>query len=260
LEIANELDPLVNDALGDLDGDGISNNIDNCPNASNPDQQNSDPDFPGDACDPCLSHEGDACYYLLSVQVLSTSEDGSGVVTVESESGTNACSSSCQYSYPEGAVLTLMATPSSDALFEGWSGNCSGVGACTLTMDRDYSVTATFGPRIISTFTDDPIQARETWVKGTHIYELREAINNLRGVYGLEVATYTDPTCDEEGCLREGITEVKAVHVMELRAALDEIYDQLDQPRPNYTDSTLKGTLIQGVHINELRTAIHALE
>lgn len=40
-------------ALGDNDGDGVLNGVDNCPDTSNPDQANSDGDAFGDVCDNC---------------------------------------------------------------------------------------------------------------------------------------------------------------------------------------------------------------
>ena len=38
---------------GDRDGDGVADNVDNCPDVYNPDQANADGDSFGDACDPC---------------------------------------------------------------------------------------------------------------------------------------------------------------------------------------------------------------
>src|SRR4051812_48926777 len=40
-------------ALDDRDGDGIRNDMDNCPDQANPDQGDEDSDLIGDACDPC---------------------------------------------------------------------------------------------------------------------------------------------------------------------------------------------------------------
>src|SRR6185295_1794316 len=37
----------------DVDGDGIDETCDNCPEVANPDQADSDGDGPGDACDNC---------------------------------------------------------------------------------------------------------------------------------------------------------------------------------------------------------------
>lgn len=41
-------------------------------------------------------------------------------------------------------TLNLYATPSSISIFGGWGGNCSGTGLCSLTMNSDKTVTATF--------------------------------------------------------------------------------------------------------------------
>ena len=48
-------------------------------------------------------------------------------------------------SYAKGTVVTITATPSSGSTFTGWSGACSGVGSCMVTMDADKTATATFG-------------------------------------------------------------------------------------------------------------------
>ncbi len=48
----------------DKDGDGVENSKDNCPNISNPKQENRDNDAQGDACDPCpddATKPGEAC-------------------------------------------------------------------------------------------------------------------------------------------------------------------------------------------------------
>jgi subtilisin family serine protease len=54
---------------GDLDGDGVGNNLDNCPNTSNTNQTDSDKDGVGDLCDD-LPGDGD--------EWLDTDEDGTG--------------------------------------------------------------------------------------------------------------------------------------------------------------------------------------
>ncbi len=46
--------------------------------------------------------------------------------------------------YAAGTVVALTATPNSSSQFGGWSGVCSGTGACSVTMDSAKSVTATF--------------------------------------------------------------------------------------------------------------------
>jgi YVTN family beta-propeller protein len=46
--------------------------------------------------------------------------------------------------YGAGTVVALTATPAAGSQFSGWSGACSGTGACNVTMDAAKSVTATF--------------------------------------------------------------------------------------------------------------------
>ena len=46
--------------------------------------------------------------------------------------------------YAEGAVVPVSYAASSGYTFSGWSGDCSGSGACSVTMDSDKSVTANF--------------------------------------------------------------------------------------------------------------------
>ncbi|AKF10903.1 Flagellar hook-length control protein FliK [Sandaracinus amylolyticus] len=67
---------------------------------------------------------------------------GSGGVT-SSPAGID-CGIDCSESYPAGTMVTLGATPSSDSTFAGWSGACTGTGACTVTMSEARTVTATF--------------------------------------------------------------------------------------------------------------------
>jgi uncharacterized delta-60 repeat protein len=74
---------------------------------------------------------------------LTVAKAGSGSGTVTSGASEINCGPTC--SAPFGAVpaqLTATAAPGSS--FTGWSGDCSGAGACTVTMSADRSVTAIF--------------------------------------------------------------------------------------------------------------------
>lgn len=75
--------------------------------------------------------------YTLTVNTAGT---GSGVVTPTAG----------VYLYPAGTVVTLTAAPNVGSTFTGWSGACSGTGACSVTMTNTRSVTATFA---INTYT-----------------------------------------------------------------------------------------------------------
>jgi hypothetical protein len=55
-----------------------------------------------------------------------------------------ACPGTCSSGYPDGASVTLSAAAASGSTFAGWSGGCSGTGACKVTLASNRAVTATF--------------------------------------------------------------------------------------------------------------------
>ena len=56
------------------------------------------------------------------------------------------CGADCSESYASGTAVTLTATPAAGSVFSGWSGACTGTGACTVTMGAAQDVGATFSP------------------------------------------------------------------------------------------------------------------
>ncbi|GFE60844.1 LamG-like jellyroll fold domain-containing protein, partial [Geobacter sp. AOG2] len=75
--------------------------------------------------------------FLLSVV---KGGDGTGVVT-STPAGIN-CGATCSANFDSGTSVSLVASPDPGSVFSGWSGACSGTGACTVTSAQ--SVTATF--------------------------------------------------------------------------------------------------------------------
>jgi hypothetical protein len=67
--------------------------------------------------------------YLLNITVI-----GAGTATASPPGPT----------YTPGTVVTLTAVPGSGSTFVGWSGDASGTGQATVTMNSNKSVTATF--------------------------------------------------------------------------------------------------------------------
>ncbi len=81
---------------------------------------------------------------LASAFLLRATVAGSGTGTISGDG--IACPGDCSEQYEPGRSVTLTAAPTGGSTFAGWSGDCSGTGTCTLTMDGDRSVTATFNP------------------------------------------------------------------------------------------------------------------
>jgi hypothetical protein len=68
--------------------------------------------------------------------------DGTGTVT-SSPPGVN-CGSECFAWFPVGTVVGLAPAPAAGSFFSGWSGACSGNGACQVTMNGSMRLGATF--------------------------------------------------------------------------------------------------------------------
>ena len=78
-----------------------------------------------------------------STLTVSRAGEGAGAVTSSPE-GIH-CGATCAADFEDGTSVTLTATPSSGSTFAGWSGACAGTATtCTLSMDGDRQVTATF--------------------------------------------------------------------------------------------------------------------
>jgi pullulanase len=75
--------------------------------------------------------------FTLNSYALVTATDGtgSGTVDLDPTGGT----------YDHGTVVTATANAGTGSAFAGWSGACTGVGECTITMTETKRVTATFG-------------------------------------------------------------------------------------------------------------------
>jgi hypothetical protein len=70
---------------------------------------------------------------------------GTGSGRVSSAAAGINCASSCVTQIMEDTKITLTATPDSGSTFTGWSGGaCSGIGDCSLTVEGDVGVVATF--------------------------------------------------------------------------------------------------------------------
>ncbi|MCP4550397.1 MAG: DUF11 domain-containing protein [bacterium] len=70
----------------------------------------------------------------------------SGTGTVADDLGKLDCGDDCEGVYDLNTVVTLTATPDAQAVFDGWSGPCTGTSTCIVTVDEVESLAAAFIP------------------------------------------------------------------------------------------------------------------
>jgi Zn-dependent metalloprotease len=104
-------------------------------------------------------------------------------------------------------------------------------------------------------FTDDPLVVGSTRIKAVHILELRSRIDAIRATKSLGAFPWIDPN------LTTGSTRIKAVHILNMRTALAQAYAAAGLTAPVYTDPGLAaGTTMKAIHIQQLRSAVVAIE
>jgi hypothetical protein len=69
---------------------------------------------------------------------------GTGAGTVTSSLSGISCGATCTASFPSGTPVTLTAIATAGSTFAGWSGPCTGMGTCNLTLTASTTVTPTF--------------------------------------------------------------------------------------------------------------------
>jgi List-Bact-rpt repeat protein len=90
------------------------------------------------ACGPTDSGNGGPGARALTIHM-----GGTGFGAVRSSSPAIDCSAQCTQSIAANAKVQLTAAPATGSTFAGWQGACSGAD-CSVTMDADRDVTATF--------------------------------------------------------------------------------------------------------------------
>ena len=84
---------------------------------------------------------------FVLVHTLTVTKSGTGSGTVTSTPAGVSCGATCSATFDTGLSVTLTASPTSGAMFTGWSGGgCTGTGTCVVSVTADTSVTATFAP------------------------------------------------------------------------------------------------------------------
>ena len=82
--------------------------------------------------------------FTLNAFALDVTRAGNGSGSVTSLPAGIACGAACSATYDYGTVVTLTPAASLGSMFTGWSGACTGTGACSVTINAAKSVSATF--------------------------------------------------------------------------------------------------------------------
>lgn len=107
----------------------------------------------------CQTKAGSDIYKVrdMALVPLEVTKEGTGTGTVSSSPAGISCGADCFEDYEVGTEVTLTATADPGSVFVGWSGSCSGNGACAVSMDVPHVVTATFLPLGSVTIQKDAI-------------------------------------------------------------------------------------------------------
>jgi Divergent InlB B-repeat domain len=84
----------------------------------------------------------------LPQETLSIAFQGAGTVT--SDQPGVVCTTTCATQWDQNALVRLNAAPAANARFLGWTGACSGLSVCDLTMASAESTVAVFGPTVVT--------------------------------------------------------------------------------------------------------------
>lgn len=82
--------------------------------------------------------------FTLTINTLTVARAGTGTGSVTSVPAGINCGADCTEGYTFGTSVTLTAAAAVGSTFAGWSGACTGVGTCVVTMNAATSVTASF--------------------------------------------------------------------------------------------------------------------
>jgi hypothetical protein len=75
---------------------------------------------------------------------LTVTAPAAGAGTIASRPGGITCPGTCSASFAANTQVTLTETAGANYFFGGWSGSCTGTGACTITLTAAATVSAVF--------------------------------------------------------------------------------------------------------------------
>jgi hypothetical protein len=118
-----------------------------------------------------LATGADDEYTFVAPLSLTITNAGTGSGSVSCNGGV------CVASYPFGTKVTFAASSNGDSIFVGWSGGgCSGTGSCTLTIEVDTAVTATFDKKAESIPPPEEVECKVPKLRGLSLGKARSAL------------------------------------------------------------------------------------
>jgi len=176
-----------------------------------------------------------AAYTVTGRVTLTLTSAGTGRGTVTSTPSALVCNTGCSANFNVGTQVTLNAASSEYSIFKGWSGDCSGMPPCLLSMNANKVVGATFDQdtarsvrlnagsisyysSLLSAYLAAPASA-SIEAFGTEFLEspvfYQKKVVNIKGGYNQEYSSVTGMTqIKGKVVIRQGTVRVKrlAVH------------------------------------------------
>jgi hypothetical protein len=115
--------------------------------------------------------------FALIQYAMTVSKTGTGTGTVNSSPAGINCGADCSENYNSGIAVTLTASAVAGSSFTGWSGACTGTGACSVTMSAAQSVTANFTLLSLPDLVTTQAEAKKVVFLGT-TYDFRHEVRN----------------------------------------------------------------------------------
>lgn len=109
-----------------------------------PKATNSNPNPPSATTSAATTTPASQSPAVLSKYLVGVSLEGDGSGTVISDPTGISCGMDCGEEFSGGTKITLNASTSSESVFEGWSGACSGTGNCVFVVTSMTSIIARF--------------------------------------------------------------------------------------------------------------------
>jgi uncharacterized repeat protein (TIGR02543 family) len=185
--------------------------------------------------------------------------------TVTTSPARFACTSTCSANFDPGTTVTLTATPDPGAVFQGWGGACTGSSpTCTVTMDEDRSVTASFAtdvtpptPTIVApSGLGDPVtvsfdEAVTGVTSANLVVSVESGDQDVRGAVSCRSRTGSAVACSSEkvrsAVLRpdEPLVPGQAYVITVDPSGVPRIVDRAGNPAPTTTASFAAPTVLE---------------